>query len=149
MEFQDLGKHCHLEYCKMKDFLPFTCNLCKKTCCLEHKNYDKHDCIEYKKTIKKAFQCPTCLQTKIFDGTRTEKEMLTLHKKMSCDPKNAAKIKKIRKRCAVKKCWKKLTPVNKFQCNPCEKLICTKHRDPEKHGCEKFEKNTKKKEFLM
>jgi len=44
MEFENLGGKCQLSYCKLKDFLPFECDKCKKTFCLEHKEYEKHDC---------------------------------------------------------------------------------------------------------
>ena len=29
-QFPDLGKHCSVDDCKLIDFLPFTCDRCKK-----------------------------------------------------------------------------------------------------------------------
>ncbi|KAI0966284.1 AN1-like zinc finger protein [Xylaria arbuscula] len=39
-----IGKHCQLEYCNQLDFLPFHCQSCKKTFCLDHRTEDSHKC---------------------------------------------------------------------------------------------------------
>ncbi|KAI1341587.1 AN1-like zinc finger protein [Xylariaceae sp. FL0016] len=39
-----IGKHCELEYCNQLDFLPFFCQSCKKTFCLDHRTEDSHKC---------------------------------------------------------------------------------------------------------
>ncbi|TRX96618.1 hypothetical protein FHL15_002520 [Xylaria flabelliformis] len=39
-----VGKHCQLEYCNQLDFLPFFCQSCKKTFCLDHRTEDSHKC---------------------------------------------------------------------------------------------------------
>ncbi|KAI0189292.1 AN1-like zinc finger protein [Xylaria flabelliformis] len=39
-----IGKHCQLEYCNQLDFLPFFCQSCKKTFCLDHRTEDSHKC---------------------------------------------------------------------------------------------------------
>ncbi|KAI1079124.1 AN1-type zinc finger protein [Whalleya microplaca] len=39
-----IGKHCQLEYCNQLDFLPFFCQSCKKTFCLDHRTEDAHKC---------------------------------------------------------------------------------------------------------
>lgn len=39
-----IGKHCQLEYCNQLDFLPFFCQSCKKTFCLDHRTEDSHRC---------------------------------------------------------------------------------------------------------
>lgn len=39
-----IGKHCQLEYCNQLDFLPFHCQSCKKTFCLDHRTEDSHRC---------------------------------------------------------------------------------------------------------
>ncbi|KAI0600092.1 AN1-like zinc finger protein [Biscogniauxia sp. FL1348] len=39
-----IGKHCQLEYCNQLDFLPFFCQSCKKTFCLDHRTEDAHRC---------------------------------------------------------------------------------------------------------
>ncbi|KAI1185266.1 AN1-like zinc finger protein [Nemania serpens] len=39
-----IGKHCQLEYCNQLDFLPFFCQSCKRTFCLDHRTEDSHRC---------------------------------------------------------------------------------------------------------
>ena len=60
MEF-DIGEHCALEGCNQLDFLPFKCDLCKKTYCLKHRSYEGHKCKEYEKQQKISIvKCPIC-----------------------------------------------------------------------------------------
>jgi AN1-type zinc finger protein 1 len=39
-----IGKHCQLEYCNQLDFLPFYCQSCRKTFCLDHRSESAHKC---------------------------------------------------------------------------------------------------------
>lgn len=39
-----IGDHCALGACMQLDFLPFVCNGCKKTYCLDHRGARSHDC---------------------------------------------------------------------------------------------------------
>ncbi|XP_058966436.1 AN1-type zinc finger protein 1 isoform X1 [Pocillopora verrucosa] len=43
-EFPDFGKQCDVEICKQLDFLPFICNGCSGTFCLEHRSKSSHNC---------------------------------------------------------------------------------------------------------
>ncbi|CCG22550.1 hypothetical protein CORT_0B08450 [Candida orthopsilosis Co 90-125] len=38
----DIGKNC--SYCNQLDFLPFTCEFCKKTYCSNHRTLEQHHC---------------------------------------------------------------------------------------------------------
>ncbi|XP_072307470.1 AN1-type zinc finger protein 1 [Eucyclogobius newberryi] len=42
----DIGKHCQVETCSLKDFLPFVCEFCSGVYCLEHRNRHSHTCKE-------------------------------------------------------------------------------------------------------
>ncbi|XP_056155699.1 AN1-type zinc finger protein 1 [Lampris incognitus] len=42
----DLGKHCQIESCRQKDFLPFVCDSCNGFFCLEHRSRESHLCPE-------------------------------------------------------------------------------------------------------
>ncbi len=39
-----VGKHCQLDYCNQLDFLPFYCQSCHKTFCLDHRTEGAHKC---------------------------------------------------------------------------------------------------------
>ncbi|KAF6737666.1 AN1-type zinc finger protein 1 [Oryzias melastigma] len=42
----DIGKHCQVESCNLKDFLPFVCDSCRGVYCLEHRSREAHVCPE-------------------------------------------------------------------------------------------------------
>ncbi|KAK4032885.1 hypothetical protein C8A01DRAFT_40666 [Parachaetomium inaequale] len=39
-----IGSHCQYSYCNQLDFLPFQCQSCDKTFCLDHRTEDSHAC---------------------------------------------------------------------------------------------------------
>ncbi|KAJ4289490.1 hypothetical protein N0V88_006972 [Collariella sp. IMI 366227] len=39
-----IGAHCQYTYCNQLDFLPFHCQSCSKTFCLDHRTEDSHAC---------------------------------------------------------------------------------------------------------
>ncbi|KAL2132448.1 hypothetical protein VTI74DRAFT_3785 [Chaetomium olivicolor] len=39
-----VGAHCQYAYCNQLDFLPFRCQSCNKTFCLDHRTEDSHAC---------------------------------------------------------------------------------------------------------
>ncbi|XP_076449454.1 AN1-type zinc finger protein 1-like [Babylonia areolata] len=43
-ELPHIGKHCYVESCNQLDFLPFDCDGCGNTFCLQHKGKDDHQC---------------------------------------------------------------------------------------------------------
>jgi len=47
MELPQLGDHCTLENCKLLNFLPFRCDLCALTFCLDHRLPKAHACENY------------------------------------------------------------------------------------------------------
>ncbi|XP_076017254.1 AN1-type zinc finger protein 1 [Genypterus blacodes] len=42
----DIGKHCQIDSCHQKDFLPFVCDLCSGVFCIEHRSRESHSCSE-------------------------------------------------------------------------------------------------------
>ncbi|XP_059835399.1 AN1-type zinc finger protein 1 isoform X3 [Hypanus sabinus] len=40
----EIGKQCTIQHCRQLDFLPFVCDACSGTYCLEHRNKDAHGC---------------------------------------------------------------------------------------------------------
>ena len=49
MEFPELGQNCMVVECNDLDFLPITCQYCKKSLCGKHFLPDDHKCQEYHK----------------------------------------------------------------------------------------------------
>ncbi|XP_037550272.1 AN1-type zinc finger protein 1 [Nematolebias whitei] len=50
----DIGKHCQVDSCNLKDFLPFVCDFCSGVYCLEHRSRDTHSCS--KEPVKRESQ---------------------------------------------------------------------------------------------
>ncbi|XP_035474843.1 AN1-type zinc finger protein 1 isoform X1 [Scophthalmus maximus] len=42
----DIGKHCQIDSCNQKDFLPFVCYSCSGVFCLAHRSREDHSCSE-------------------------------------------------------------------------------------------------------
>lgn len=62
-EFSELGKHCSLNDCNQRDFLPFTCDCCSKVFCLQHRSYNEHECPHSGSKNMTAIICPLCRAT--------------------------------------------------------------------------------------
>ncbi|CAF9917208.1 MAG: hypothetical protein GOMPHAMPRED_001182 [Gomphillus americanus] len=43
-DLEAIGAHCHYTYCNQLDFLPFRCESCKQTYCLDHRTETAHIC---------------------------------------------------------------------------------------------------------
>lgn len=43
-DLEAIGSHCHYTYCNQLDFLPFRCESCKHTYCLDHRTETAHSC---------------------------------------------------------------------------------------------------------
>lgn len=39
-----IGQHCAAPGCGQVDFLPFRCDCCSKSFCLDHRSYSAHAC---------------------------------------------------------------------------------------------------------
>ncbi|KAM4543991.1 AN1-type zinc finger protein 1 [Fundulus diaphanus] len=42
----EIGKHCQVNSCNLKDFLPFVCDSCSGVYCLQHRSREAHSCPE-------------------------------------------------------------------------------------------------------
>jgi AN1-type zinc finger protein 1 len=43
-DLESIGQHCQMDYCHVLDFLPFRCDSCHGTYCLEHRSETAHKC---------------------------------------------------------------------------------------------------------
>lgn len=137
MEFSEVGAHCSVQSCNLKDFLPFTCNGCKKVFCLEHFKPTKHSCPENDVNDAKVFTCPLCTKTiRVLHGENINLTWET-HAATDCDPSYRAKKKNRKKknRCAKKGCKTSLNLTNTMTCPLCRGKFCLKHRHKDDHIC--------------
>lgn len=120
MEF---GTHCNYQYCKQKDFLPFSCSLCAKTYCLEHRTFVDHECPNQPHE-KKAIVCPICNKTLQYTSTLSEGEVWEIHAATECD--ESMYQPPMKKMCPAAKCRTELKAVNTHNCRTCGQDVCMK-----------------------
>lgn len=113
-----VGKHCEFEYCNQLDFLPFLCQSCSKTYCLDHRTETSHKC-----THPGAW------------AERRRKAQLA-HRPIGAG--RTVRDKVSRKPCASPECKTEvgtsLTPG--VHCAVCNRDYCLKHRLKEEHDCQ-------------
>ena len=141
MEFQNLGVHCAYKYCHLKDFLPFQCEGCKKSFCLEHRTGASHECEKKGGGDKFLIICPICLTKIKIQGDEDTNAIWASHNSSpSCKPQKYEETKmkeqEKHKKCPATGCHAKLGLLNSFPCKKCGQNLCSKHRYPDTHSCD-------------
>lgn len=130
MELPHMGTNCAESNCRQLDFLPFTCDLCKKEFCVDHHVYDKHNCSEsYRRDVQVPI-CPLCDQPVPSKRDQPPDLAVNDHLENNCKSKN----KKIyTNRCSFGGCkTKEMIPVC---CDSCTQNFCLRHRHTVDHEC--------------
>ncbi|KAI2636066.1 AN1-like zinc finger protein [Xylaria nigripes] len=112
-----IGKHCQLAYCNQLDFLPFFCQSCKKTFCLDHRTEDAHKC-ENK-------------------GAWAERRRLAQQARPAAGEGKRMRDYVTEKPCAAANCKATIgtSLVPGIHCSSCNYDYCLKHRLREEHDC--------------
>ncbi|KAI1394020.1 AN1-type zinc finger protein [Hypoxylon trugodes] len=112
-----IGKHCQLEYCNQLDFLPFFCQSCKKTFCLDHRTEDSHKCANKGAWAERKRQAQLS-RTSAGEGKRM-RDFVS------------------QKPCAATDCKTTVgtSLVPGVHCSSCNRDYCLKHRLKEEHDC--------------
>ncbi|ERN07379.1 hypothetical protein AMTRI_Chr12g274900 [Amborella trichopoda] len=126
--FVDLGKHCSWAECNQLDFLPFTCDGCRRDFCAEHRSYESHDCSKAHPKNRVVILCDLC------SASMETAEDLEKHQENSRECEENRKQKQ-KKRCSVGGCREILTFSNTIACKSCGMKTCLKHRFPRDHAC--------------
>lgn len=112
-----VGKHCQYDYCNQLDFLPFSCQSCSKTFCLDHRTESSHHCTN--------------------PGAWAERKRLANLARPSIGQGKVLRDKVSQKPCASPECktvvGTSLTPG--VHCQKCNRDYCLKHRLQEDHNC--------------
>ena len=139
------------------DFLPFVCDCCKQTFCLEHRTYRAHSCSQADHAEPTTIVCPLCAKAVRLTSHEDPNEVFARHTETvsmlcarwltasrsceqasdsqdDCDPGNYARIHH-RPRCPVPGCKEKLVASNTYECRDCRATVCLKHRFAKDHSC--------------
>ncbi|KAK4161013.1 AN1-type zinc finger protein 1 [Cladorrhinum sp. PSN259] len=112
-----IGSHCKYAYCNQLDFLPFKCQSCSYTYCLEHRTEDSHECPNKGAWAERRRQAE--LEKHSAGEGRRMREYIT------------------EKPCADDTCSKTIgtSLVPGVHCDHCNRDYCLKHRLREDHDC--------------
>ncbi|EFJ44181.1 hypothetical protein VOLCADRAFT_45245, partial [Volvox carteri f. nagariensis] len=130
----EIGDHCSVEDCGQIDFLPFKCDCCNRTFCLEHRSYVAHSCPNAGAKETTVIVCPICAKGMRLKPGQDPSEAFDVHQRTDCDPANYDRVHK-KPRCPVSGCKEKLTTINAYRCKHCSQRVCLRHRDPGDHKC--------------
>lgn len=110
-----IGSHCQYTYCNQLDFLPFRCESCRNTFCLDHRSETGH-------------QCPKA-------GEWARRRRLANTAKPSLGAQKA--WKDIERPCADDTCKTIIgtSLSTSVHCTTCRRDYCLKHRLREDHDC--------------
>ena len=117
-DLETIGAHCQYSYCNQLDFLPFRCESCRGTYCLEHRTETAHKCVhagEWAAARRKAAS-----------GTVTP-----------TSPGNGRVLQSMPTQCSLPACKTNINTHNSVGvgCPTCNRQYCLKHRLKEDHAC--------------
>jgi hypothetical protein len=121
-DVEAIGAHCQMEYCRQLDFLPFRCESCRKTFCLDHRSEMAHKCEK--------------------EGLWARQRAQRLNGGMSTSRTTSSKpnILTHEAQCPHPSCKTLIdTPLTPgVHCQTCNRRYCLKHRMKEDHDCAKL-----------
>jgi predicted nucleic acid binding AN1-type Zn finger protein len=134
-DLMGLGEHCSAPGCGQVDFLPFTCDCCSSTFCLEHRSYSAHSCEAAAGKATEVIVCPLCAKGVRLQAGQDPNAAFEQHQRSNgCDPSNYRKVHN-KARCPVGRCQEKISLINTYTCKTCKLKVCLKHRLPDDHAC--------------
>ncbi|MCJ1284573.1 hypothetical protein MMC26_003906 [Xylographa opegraphella] len=117
-DLEAIGAHCQYTYCNQLDFLPFRCESCKHTFCLDHRTETAHKCAHAgewaaarRKAVETTSKTGTPLAGKPTPATGTQ--------------------------CSHPQCKTYINTLSAVgvACQTCNRQYCLKHRLREEHAC--------------
>jgi hypothetical protein len=133
-DLMGIGQHCAVEHCQQLDFLPFKCDCCSATFCLEHRTYSAHACPKAGNKQLDIIVCPICASGVRLQPGEDPNLAFERHTAAGCDPSNYKKVHQ-KPRCCASGCKEKLTSINTYSCKNCGRKVCMRHRMGEDHQC--------------
>ena len=148
LDHTNLGHNCEFPDCNQRDFLPFTCDLCRRKLCLTHRSYNAHACEGSNSKDMTSIDCPICGKGVKFSLSQSADQIWEDHYNTKCSRQVAAPTST--KKCSKPTCQTVLGLSNSFRCLKCSKEVCLSHRSPEEHDCIslKGQKNNSNNAFL-
>ncbi|KAL1962624.1 hypothetical protein VTN77DRAFT_9338 [Rasamsonia byssochlamydoides] len=122
-DLEAIGRNCQYEFCRQLDFLPFRCESCRGTFCLEHRTETAHNCSHAGEWARRRRDNNTG-GSNTANGTATRTEKHTVYNTDQCAHLTCKTLINTAKSPAV-------------HCDKCNRQYCLQHRLREEHDCAK------------
>ena len=122
-DLEAIGAHCQFSYCNQLDFLPFRCESCRGTYCLEHRTESAHKCAHAGEWARRKKNAATNNTTGSHHNGRT---LLS-----------SAAPPLLPSKCSLPACKTMINTHTSVgvSCPICTRQYCLKHRLKEDHAC--------------
>ncbi|KAI5298661.1 hypothetical protein KEM56_003865 [Ascosphaera pollenicola] len=123
-DLEAIGKNCEFEYCRQLDFLPFRCESCSGTFCLDHRTETAHHCAHAGEWARR----------------RHQRELASSSSASTSSPASTPPVVKPTvynsEQCSHPSCKSLIhTLQTGVHCPNCNRDYCLKHRLKEDHDC--------------
>jgi AN1-type zinc finger protein 1 len=120
-DIEAIGRNCQYEFCRQLDFLPFRCDSCRGTFCLDHRTETAHQCKHAGEWAARQRRSESGYQDTSHYSRLSQRP--TVLNQEQCSHLSCKTLINTPKDPAV-------------QCQVCNREYCLKHRLREEHGCE-------------
>ena len=138
------GAHCDEAGCHQLDFLPFTCDHCHRTFCLDHRDPSHHTCNFDVTQQRQMPTCPVCSQRIFVQSTQSPDGVVNAHILSGCRlhlmkdvEVSVKKRQSAALRCDLVDGCANRESYSTVLCKKCGLQFCLTHRFPENHKCTK------------
>ncbi|CAE8627956.1 unnamed protein product [Polarella glacialis] len=131
----DQGSHCALAECRQLDFLPFRCECCGSSYCLDHFRCEAHRCPKAAGRDNRVLVCPFCQKAVALLAGQDPNLTWQEHAEGICPCPGGRPAARPKDRCPAPGCREILTPSGSLQCSRCRRRVCLKHRFEDTHDC--------------
>jgi AN1-type zinc finger protein 1 len=114
-DVEAIGAHCEFAYCHQLDFLPFRCESCKHTFCLDHRSETSHKCTHAGEWARNRARLNGA-------GAGPLQQKPTLATTPQCSETSCKTFVNTSQNLGV-------------HCQKCNRMYCLKHRMQEDHNC--------------
>ena len=117
-DVESIGAHCQMSFCHQLDFLPFRCESCRGTFCLDHRTESSHSCANAGAWARRRNQLDASSRPS------QPKPSVLNHEQQCSDPSCKTLIH--------------TALVTGVHCDKCRREYCLKHRFQSEHDCAKL-----------
>ncbi|RMD42268.1 hypothetical protein DV735_g2849, partial [Chaetothyriales sp. CBS 134920] len=121
-DVEAIGAHCQMAFCHQLDFLPFRCDSCHLTFCLDHRSETAHKCAKEGEWARRRDGRTSQTSTSTTTATTTLSQKPTLQTGTQCYQTQCRTFVDSGRNTGVR-------------CSRCNRTYCLKHRMQEDHDC--------------